>query len=101
MMAAWTSMAAMGSPGAGSAWPAFLPNTSAGINIEDSVGAGVVDYSMCAFWDGIDAAVVQMDASGNASGNATVAGTTNGSGSSSARLALVLCLVFAFVALLF
>lgn len=52
---AWTSMAKHGKPGG--SWSTFAPNTSLGVDVEDSVVPGVVDYSTCAFWDAIDAAI--------------------------------------------
>lgn len=50
----WTSMAATGKPGDESRWPEWTVGESYGVNINDHMDTGVVDYSMCeAFWDHI------------------------------------------------
>jgi carboxylesterase type B len=53
MSEAWTSMAEKGQPGDASEWPQWTVNSSAGVNINESMVVGTVDYSSCAFWDAI------------------------------------------------
>ncbi|MCJ1421255.1 hypothetical protein MMC32_007617 [Xylographa parallela] len=43
----------------GDGWPGFSPNSSLGVEFQDGVVPGVVGYSMCAFWDKIDTAILQ------------------------------------------
>lgn len=55
MVAAWDDMAVGANPG--SNWPRYITSGSMGINVVgDDFTAGVVDYSMCDFWDEILAA---------------------------------------------
>ena len=90
MDSAWTSMAGSAMPGDG--WPGFLPNSSLGINFQNGVVPGVVDYSMCAFWDKIDAAILQdatvvangtFGFNGNSTGVPWAASSTTGVSASS------------------
>lgn len=54
MSTLWTNMAAMGKPGDESRWPEWNVGESYGVNIDDHMNTGVVDYSMCeGFWDHI------------------------------------------------
>jgi carboxylesterase type B len=83
-IAAYTSMAAAGNPNVNAKiqWPEFTANGSMGINFGNlSAAAGVVDYSRCAFWDKIDAALnspTATNATGGSSGSST---TSTASGS--------------------
>ena len=83
MMDAWTSMAATGTPGAG--WPRFTAHESMGINFVGSPQAGVVDYSVCQFWDQVNAEISALDASRMSSSNATSTGSGAGSPTSSGK----------------
>lgn len=52
MSSAWTKMAATGTPGDENQWPVWNIGESYGVNINNRLDTGVVDYSMCeAFWD--------------------------------------------------
>lgn len=54
MSTLWTSFAATGKPGDESRWPEWSLGESYGVNINNGVDTGLVDYSMCeAFWDDI------------------------------------------------
>lgn len=53
MQTAWTEMAASGSPGAD--WPVFSVESTQGVTFDEVPHVGTVDYSMCAFWDDIEA----------------------------------------------
>jgi len=54
MRTAWDGMAADGKPGVD--WPIWTQEESMGINVVgDTWGSGKVDYSMCDFWDKLDA----------------------------------------------
>lgn len=60
MLAAWDNMATNASPGTD--WPRYDNEGSMGINVVgDEFIPGVVDYSMCDFWDGILAATASGD----------------------------------------
>ena len=79
----WTSMAANGSPGSG--WPAFSPQTNAGINIvngSSSVTPGTVDYSVCGFWSQVAAVVA-----GNSSSSSSPSASSTASGTEGAPVA--------------
>lgn len=54
MSRAWTNMAAIGSPGDQSVWPAWTSDESMGVVMKDAMDVGVVDYTSCAFWDEIN-----------------------------------------------
>ncbi|KAK2604059.1 hypothetical protein N8I77_007018 [Diaporthe amygdali] len=74
MLGAWDSMAANASPG--SDWPQYNTSSSVGVNvIGDEFTIGTVDYSMCDFWDEIQAATANGTSGGGANG------TSSGSGS--------------------
>ncbi|MCJ1396354.1 hypothetical protein MMC18_009244 [Xylographa bjoerkii] len=75
MESAWTSMAGNAMPGDG--WPGFSPGSSLGINFQDGVVPGVVDYSMCPFWDKIDPAILQ-NATAVANGTSGVSESSTG-----------------------
>ena len=54
LMSAWSSMATSAQPnpkGVDAPWPAYDPVKTLGININASVVPGMVDYSVCTFWD--------------------------------------------------
>lgn len=54
MSTLWTNMAATGKPADESRWPEWNMGESYGVNINNHLDTGVVDYSMCgAFWDQI------------------------------------------------
>ncbi|ETS79527.1 hypothetical protein PFICI_09380 [Pestalotiopsis fici W106-1] len=53
MSEAWTSMAEFGRPADETVWPQWTRNTSAGVNIDESMVVGTVDYTSCLFWDAI------------------------------------------------
>ncbi|KAI7780475.1 hypothetical protein LA080_015988 [Diaporthe eres] len=80
MLGAWDSMAANANPG--SDWPQYNTSSSAGVNVVgDDFTIGTVDYSMCDFWDGIQAAATNGTSSGGANG------TTPGTGSTQTSVA--------------
>ncbi|KAF7539909.1 hypothetical protein G7054_g1775 [Neopestalotiopsis clavispora] len=60
MSEAWTSMAAFGRPGDETAWPQWTKNTSAGVNIDESMVVGTVDFTSCLFWDAINAKSLEI-----------------------------------------
>ncbi|KAJ9151411.1 Carboxylic ester hydrolase [Pleurostoma richardsiae] len=84
MVSAWTSMAESGAPGG--SWPAFTSNASLGVNFNATYEAGVVDYSMCDFWDAVAREIAQLDANQTESGssNATANQSTTTSAASAA-----------------
>ncbi|KKY31573.1 putative lipase 2 [Diaporthe ampelina] len=51
LQAAWTSMAGAGNPGPD--WPEFAESSMLGVVLNDAPVPGVVDYSECAFWEGL------------------------------------------------
>ncbi|KUI71827.1 Para-nitrobenzyl esterase [Cytospora mali] len=54
MSRAWTHMASTGTPGDDSLWPQWDATSNPGVNMNDGLEVGTVDYSMCsAFWDGV------------------------------------------------
>ncbi|KAH8677987.1 Carboxylesterase [Xylariales sp. PMI_506] len=53
MSQAWISMAQTADPGLGSQWPQWSNETSVGVNINNTMVVGAVDYSHCIFWDEI------------------------------------------------
>lgn len=72
----WTGMAS-GNPG--SQWPQFFTNSSMGLNVingSSSATPGVVDYSVCSFWNQVNATIF---------GTSTSNSTSTGSGSSGSR----------------
>lgn len=75
MLGAWDSMATNANPG--SDWPQYNTSSSAGVNVVgDDFTAGTVDYSMCDFWDGIQAATANGTSSGGANGTSPGAGSS-------------------------
>lgn len=67
MLGAWDSMATDANPG--SDWPQYNSSGSAGVNVVgDDFTVGTVDYSMCDFWDEIQAATANGTSSGGANG---------------------------------
>jgi carboxylesterase type B len=74
---AWTSMAASGKPSVNDAdWPKWSKNASMGIVVGDTVEAAMVDYSICEFWDQIEAGLFDLDANGTTASNATTSSPT-------------------------
>ena len=68
LISAWTAMAATGDPSASSGlqWPRYNPVGLVGINIGNStITVGVVDYTVCKFWDTLDATVLNFTAAGH------------------------------------
>ncbi|KAK6200658.1 hypothetical protein LQW54_009619 [Pestalotiopsis sp. IQ-011] len=57
---AWTSMAQFGRPADESVWPQWSKNSSAGVNIDESMVVGTVDYTSCLFWDAINAKSIEI-----------------------------------------
>ncbi len=55
----------------GGDWPAFTNASSMGVNFGNSSEVGVVDYSVCTFWDPINEAVFKLVANATANGTAT------------------------------
>ena len=73
LIAAWSSMAANADPGQGGAlpWPKWEASTSQGLVINNSSEVGVVDYSVCQFWDIVDAMLLNASEKAN---NVTMTG---------------------------
>jgi carboxylesterase type B len=70
MLGAWDSMAANANPG--SDWPQYDTSSSAGVNVVgDDFTIGTVDYSMCDFWDEVQAATANGTSSGGANGTSS------------------------------
>lgn len=87
MLGAWDSMAANANPG--SDWPQYNTSSSAGVNVVgDDFTMGTVDYSMCDFWDDIQAATANGTSTGGANGTTPGAG---GAGSTQASVAAWPC----------
>ena len=64
MQSSWTNMARNASPG--NQWPRFSPDSSLGINFEAGIiTPGVVDYSMCEFWDNLEAVLLKSAFAGS------------------------------------
>ena len=86
LIQSWTAMASHANPSAGDLqqWPQFSLDKSAGVVINQTADVGVVDYSVCEFWDKIALLNVQLSSkvggAGNSSANGTAV-TTAGSGS--------------------
>jgi len=77
MEGAWTSMAVSGKPSMNDAnWPRWDKTARMGIVIGDTVNAAKVDYSVCEFWDQIDAELFELDANDTAAGNSTASSPT-------------------------
>lgn len=61
MSGIWTHMALTGSPGDDSLWPEWNVTSNSGVNINDDLDVGTVDYSMCIdFWDKITEDVARI-----------------------------------------
>lgn len=70
MLGAWDSMATNANPG--SDWPQYNTSSSSGVNVVgDDFTIGTVDYSMCDFWDEIQAATANGTSSGGANGTSS------------------------------
>jgi hypothetical protein len=73
-------MAATGSPSVqgGLTWPQWKSNMSLGVNIVNEMSVGVVDYSVCAFWEPIDNFYLNFTSSSaiGASGNSSTGSGT-------------------------
>lgn len=92
LTAAWTSIAESGnpSPDGGLEWPVWNASTSSGLVIVNSSVIGTVDYSICEFWDHINALeIAAMEA--NASTPSTFGNSTEGSTHSGAAGGLFGC----------
>jgi carboxylesterase type B len=80
LIAAWSAMAATGSPSVqgGLTWPQWNSNTSLGVNIVNATSVGVMDYSVCAFWEPIDNLYLNFTSSSaiGASGNSSTGSGT-------------------------
>jgi len=61
MVSAWTSMAAIKRPGPDEQWPTWTANESQGIVIGEEAKVAKLDFSVCAFWDEIDANIMAAD----------------------------------------
>lgn len=106
----WTSMAAAGNPG--SQWPRFATETSQGLNVLNgsaSATPGVVDYSICAFWNQVNATVYQNSStstnpttgpSGSSSTGPPLATFTGGAALGTVKLSVVAVIV-AFLGICF
>jgi hypothetical protein len=64
LISAWTSMAATGDPSSNSSlqWPSHNTSISLGINIDNSTTVGIVNYTVCEFWDKVGATVLNFTA---------------------------------------
>ena len=83
MVGFWTSMAENGNPG--DAWPEFTSDGS-GINVVNGsahVTPGVVDYSVCSFWDQVRQVVLQSSNATVVSGGYASSASASASASSS------------------
>lgn len=61
MSGIWTHMAETGNPGDDSLWPEWNATSNPGVNINDGLDVGTVDYSMCYnFWDAITDEVARI-----------------------------------------
>ena len=82
LVEAWTAMASKADPSSGGLqWPEFSVQKSAGVVINETVEVGEVDYSVCEFWDEIDALSVRLGTVAGA-GNFSANGTSKTSGGS-------------------
>ena len=73
LIGAWSSMAATANPGQIGAisWPRWEPSASQGLVINNSSEIGLVDYSVCQFWDVVDAMLLNTSEKAN---NVTMTG---------------------------
>lgn len=84
MLGAWTSMAATGKPASSDAWPFYSPDKSLGLVVKDTAAAGLLNFTVCEFWDEVDAAVMMAvvnathSSGGNDSKSAGAASATRG-----------------------
>jgi len=64
-------MAASGNPSSSSGlqWPLYNTSQSLGIRIDNSTNVSVINYTVCEFWDALDAKLLNFT-----SGNATTTG---------------------------
>lgn len=83
IVAAWTSMAANGSPDPGKVqWPAFRHSSPDGLIVgNNSITTGRLDYTACEFWDQINDGI--FNATMAQGGNSTVSQPSSGGTSSS------------------
>jgi hypothetical protein len=113
LVSASTSMASQGNPAGaidivGGPWPRYDDSNSRGLVIVNSTAVGVVNYTLCDFWDQVNAAVVApwggyaLVANGSGSTSTTTSDPsqfTGGVAATSASLGLVvLALILALVA---
>lgn len=91
LIQSWTAMASKANPSSGGLqWPLFSAGTSAGVMINETAEAALVDYSVCDFWDKIDALSVQLGfqvGAGNFSANATTKSGSTGLATGTAGVA--------------
>ncbi|KAH8887240.1 alpha/beta-hydrolase [Thozetella sp. PMI_491] len=77
MSTAWTSMAANARPGTAQQWPQWSASTNDGVNINDAMDVGTVDFSVCAdFWDGINSDILALATNTTTNGTTTPAPST-------------------------
>lgn len=79
----WTGMTS-GNPG--SLWPQFFTNTSMGLNVLNGSSiatTSVVDYSICSFWNQVNATIFGNASSSSNSTGSGGSGTSNSTGTSS------------------
>jgi hypothetical protein len=91
LTAAWSSMGVSGTPGAGAGilggpWPQYNSTASLGLLITNKTSVGVVNYTLCDFWDQIAAAEVNITMtptsnSPSASNSSSSSGSNTTSGS--------------------
>jgi hypothetical protein len=81
---AWTGMAENGNPSAGGAglkWPLWTGNQSLGLVVgNETAGIAEVDYSPCAFWDGVGESQLLNFTAGGVGGSGNTTGTGSGTG---------------------
>jgi carboxylesterase type B len=98
---AWNEMAAAASPGGG--WPAYTGSDSKGVNIaQDGWHIGTVDYSMCDFWDKLEASSTGGNATSTTTPSTPTSSTKNaapraGSFGSLGLSSLVACLIASLI----
>jgi hypothetical protein len=78
LISAWTPMAATGDPSSNSSlqWPSYNTSQSLVVNIDNSTTVGIVNYTVCEFWDKVGATVLNFTA-GTATTSAGPANATS------------------------
>ena len=75
-------MAASGNPSYdGVQWPTFNDTSSLGLNIGNATSVGYIDYSVCDFWDAVDAAQLQNATMADRNSTTAVNGSASATGS--------------------